>query len=572
MKKIIFWLWLCCTALVLAADTRFSAEQYLAHVRYLASDELKGRGNNQPELEKAADYIEHVFRRSGVKAFPSLGGYRQFFEITAEIKVGTGSELRVGERVYQLDKDFSLLSFSDLPAGRSEAVFCGYGIVSADGGYDDYAGKEVEGKVAVVLDGSPQLPQKEHWIAPLADVMSKIVTAKHRKVAALVIVRDPRQSSSRAAERMGIPAFAASPGLASALLGVTPDQFGDPRASFTPASLAWNLQVEEKRKKVANVVGYVAPRRLPDEWVVVGAHYDHLGLGEKFALDPSAIGQPHKGADDNASGTAGVLTLARGIVKEASHLRRGVILVTFAGEELGLLGSAYFVRHVPSEVPRVIAMINMDMIGRSQGKVYLGGVGSAREFGELVKDFTSPLKVEKSLKVEASQSSLGGSDHMSFTQRGIPALFFFSGLHTDYHKATDDWQKINSESAVQILELVRQVVDKLAASTTELHFVQVAEPRPVGDGSGYGAYFGSVPDFAQEIKGVRFADVRADSPASKAGLQAGDVLVKFAGAAIENLYDFTVALRTHAPGQVIEVECIRGTQTVRAQVTLEARR
>ncbi|HEY3132781.1 MAG TPA: M20/M25/M40 family metallo-hydrolase [Acidobacteriota bacterium] len=604
MKKFIAFLIL--FNAVLPAEQHFPPDQYLAHIKYLASDELKGRGNNQPELEKAAGYIEKEFRRSGLKAFPSLNGYRQFFEITAETRVGARSQLKAAGKTFRLDNDFSLLSFSDQVSGETEAVFCGYGIDSADAGYNDYAGKEVRGRVVVVLDGYPKLAEKQERVALLADTNSKIVLAKNQGASALaIVVEHPGVYPSRRAERMGIISFAVTAQLATSLLGAPPDQWNNPHASLSRAPLTWNMQIEEKKKEVANVVGYLPAAegaqpetsRSPNpqsaspsphsaihnpqsaihnphsaihnpqskEWLVVGAHYDHLGLGEKFALDPKALGQPHNGADDNASGTAAVLCLARELASNHSRFQRGIIFVAFAGEELGLLGSGYFVKNLPAEAQHVVAMVNMDMIGRSKGKIYLGGVGTAQEFGALVTSLVTPLKIE------TSQSGLGGSDHMSFTVRGIPALFFFSGLHSDYHKATDDWQKINVETSMEVLDLVGQAVAKLAASTSPLHFVAVAEAKPAGGGSGYGAYFGSIPDFAQDIKGVRFSDVRQGSPAQKAGLRAGDVLVRFDGKPIENLYDFTFALRSHAPGQTVEVECIRDGKPLKATVTLEKR-
>ncbi|MBI2822792.1 MAG: M20/M25/M40 family metallo-hydrolase [Acidobacteria bacterium] len=569
MKRFIVWL-LLLSATALGADQRFSAGEFLAHVKYLASDELKGRGNNRPELEKAASYIEREFRRAGVQPFPSLGGYRQPFEITAEVEVDKASRLRLGSKTYRLPRDFSLFSFSEQPAGSAEAVFCGYGVVAPDAGYDDYAGKAVAGKVAVVLDGVPELPGGQRN-SRLGGALSKIMTARHRGATALILLRSPAKVPSNAAERVGIPAFAVAPAVISALWGVSPEQLKDPHASLAPLQVSWDLKVRERRKTVSNVVAYVAPPEKPQEWIVLGAHYDHVGLGEKFALDPAAAGQPHNGADDNASGTAGVLSLARVLAADSSRFSRGVILVAFAAEEMGLLGSAHFVRNFPAEAQRVVAMVNLDMIGRAQGKIYINGTGSAREFGPLLAGLNPPLPIERPLKVETSQSSVAGSDHISFLQRGIPALFFFSGLHSDYHKATDDWQKINSESAVQVLELVRQVLEKLATSTGALQFVKVAEPQPAGGGSGYGAYFGSIPDFGQDAGGVRFSDVQPDSPAYKAGLRGGDILTKFDGKPIDNLYDFTFALRSHAPGETVEVEYIRGDATIKAKVTLGKR-
>jgi hypothetical protein len=372
---------------------------------------------------------------------------------------------------------------------------------------------------------------------------------------------------------MGIPAFTVSPAVMSAILGVDSDYSISSEAVLAPVRMNWDLKVHQRKKRIANVVAYAAPRDAISEWIVVGAHYDHLGLGEKFALDPGAVGQPHNGADDNASGTAGVLSLARVLGRDAAKLRRGVIFVAFAGEELGLLGSAHFVKNLPPEAGRIAAMVNLDMIGRPRGKIYLSGVGSALEFEQMVRDLPTPVQIEKPLAVETSQSSMAGSDHVSFTQHGIPALFFFSGLHSDYHKASDDWDKIDSHSTVQVLEIVRQLVENLATSTAELHFVRMPETRITdrSSGSGYGAYFGSVPDFSQEEGGVRFADVQQGGPAYKAGLRAGDLLVRFDGQPISNLYDFTYALRSHAAGQAVDVECVRDGRTIKTTVTLEQR-
>ena len=398
-----------------------------------------------------------------------------------------------------------------------------------------------------------------------SDLLSKIMLAKNQHAAALVLVRDPSHFSSRGAEEMGIPAFAVTQGVAAALLGVDAAQLTNPHVELHPAVLNWDMQIEKQRRRVANVVAYLAPSPLPEEWVVVGAHYDHLGLGERYALDPKAVGQPHNGADDNASGTAGVICLGENFTRRKPAQSRGIVFVTFAGEELGLLGSAHFVEHLPPEIKRVAAMINMDMIGRPHEKIFLGGVGSAGEFPGLIKDLHTELQIE------ASDTGLGGSDHVSFISHGIPALFFFTGLHADYHKATDDWQKIDVPKALEVLDVARQAVAILTTRQTALHFTKPPEPKSGGGGSGYGAYFGSIPDFGSSVKGVRFSDVNPGSPAQKAGLRGGDTLVKFDGTPIENLYDFTYALRSHAPGQTVEVEYLRDGKLAKASVTLGVR-
>jgi hypothetical protein len=312
--------------------------------------------------------------------------------------------------------------------------------------------------------------------------------------------------------------------------------------------------------------------------VVVGAHYDHLGLGEQYSLAPDLAGTPHPGADDNASGTAGVLSLARWFGSQPRQ-KRGVLFMAFAGEELGLLGSSYYVNHASFPIEKAVAMINMDMIGRiREEKVYVGGAGTGSTF----KGILDELKKRYPFQLDISeQGGYGSSDHTSFTTRQVPVLFFFSGLHADYHKPSDTWDKIDAKDAAKLLELIGDLTSRLADEPSRPQYVKVNEPHgghaagsaEAGSASGgYGPYFGSIPDFAEIPNGVRFADVRENSPAAKAGLRAGDILFEFDGKKIENLYDFTYALRSKVVGEVVLVQVMRGGKPVKASVVLEKRR
>jgi hypothetical protein len=310
---------------------------------------------------------------------------------------------------------------------------------------------------------------------------------------------------------------------------------------------------------------------LKDQWIVIGAHYDHLGLGNRNSLAPSLIGQVHHGADDNASGTAGVIELAR-LAKEMNpQWKRSVLFMTFAGEEIGLLGSSYFVNHPTVPLMNVDAMINMDMIGRlTKQRLFIGGIGTSPE----LKSDLEQLDKDSALDINFTESGYGSSDHTSFNAKKIPVLFFFSGLHTDYHKPSDTADKINAGGAVQILSLVYRLTSRLAMETPKLAYTEVKEPIPAGRGGGrgYGPYFGSVPDFRDDIKGVLFSDVQNNSPAAKAGLKAGDLMVEFDGKAISNLNDYAYALRSKKPGDIVSVTVKRKDQDVKTSVTLEARR
>jgi hypothetical protein len=322
---------------------------------------------------------------------------------------------------------------------------------------------------------------------------------------------------------------------------------------------------------VASVPGSDSSAR--NEWVVIGAHYDHLGLGDSNSLAPSMIGQIHNGADDNASGTSGVLELARMASASRQTFKRSLLFMTFAGEELGLLGSAHFVNNPTIPLNNIVGMLNLDMVGRMKNdQLFMGGVGTAPNFRSWLETAAAPL----ALKLDFSNAVSGGSDHMSFNQKKIPVLFFFTGLHAEYHRPTDTAEKINVPGAMKVLTMVYEMATRIANEPARLQYTEVVQPRQAGGGGGggdgYGTYFGSVPDFRDDLPGVLFADVRPDSPAGKAGLKAGDLMVEFDGKEIKNLYDFTYALQSKRPGDVVVVGVQRNGQTVKVNVTLEARR
>jgi hypothetical protein len=352
------------------------------------------------------------------------------------------------------------------------------------------------------------------------------------------------------------------------------DENGRPQSFLFPDSFKISLDVDIERKQatVHNVLGYLPGET--DEYVILGAHHDHLGLGDQNSLAPSQIGEVHNGADDNASGTAGVIELARLFGRRGEKPRRGILFMTFGGEEIGLLGSAYWVNHPTLPIENAAAMINMDMIGRiRESKVYVGGVGSGSTFKPLLEQ----AEKEYGLEIDYSKETHSSSDHTSFASKQIPVLFFFSGLHADYHKPSDDWDKVNAESAAQLLAMVGDITGKLAGAGERPTFSKLDAPQHGGGGDGaggggYGPYFGSVPDFGQVESGVKFADVRADSPADKAGLKPGDILIHFGDKPIHNLYDFTYALRDSKAGDEVEVKVLRDGQEVTAKVTLEQRR
>ena len=317
-------------------------------------------------------------------------------------------------------------------------------------------------------------------------------------------------------------------------------------ASFAfPESLHLTIDVEHRNHAatVNNVLAYLPGKT--DEYIILGAHYDHLGYGNYDSLAPSQIGQIHPGADDNASGTAGLLELARLLAPLKGQLQRGILFASFAGEELGLLGSAEWVKEPTRPLGQAVAMLNMDMIGRIKDeKVYIGGVGTGSTFQSIL----AAADKDSGFHIETSVGGYASSDHTSFVAKKIPVLFFFSGLHSDYHKPSDTWDKINAPDAARLLDLVGKITLRLDAATGGRLLspwlrirIRTRASRVVGAATDRTSARFRIS--ASRKTACASATCKPGSPAAKAGLKAGDVLVRFGDKPIMNLYDFTDALR-----------------------------
>jgi len=335
-----------------------------------------------------------------------------------------------------------------------------------------------------------------------------------------------------------------------------------------PAVLHTALGGTATRNVVAILSG--ASPALRGEVVVIGAHYDHLGLGGFGAMDPDSTGRVHNGADDNASGTAALLEVARLLARR--HPARTIVFVAFSGEELGTLGSSFFVQHpMPQPVDSIYAMLNMDMVGRLRSARLMAlGAATAKEFPALLDSLNTPPRFD----LRASGDGWGPSDHAVFFAARRPVLHFFTDLHDDYHRSTDDWNKINASGLAQVAQFVADLAWSLANRPGPLTFVDA--PRPVataGGGSGYGAYLGTIPDMTGSggATGVRITGVRTGSPAEQAGLKAGDVITAIGAKAVANLFDMTDALRSHQPGDTVVVVVRRDGAEQRVSAVLGKR-
>jgi aminopeptidase YwaD len=308
-------------------------------------------------------------------------------------------------------------------------------------------------------------------------------------------------------------------------------------------------------------------RSLSNEYVIVGAHFDHLGTSTDGALDPDAKGAVRRGADDNASGTAAVLELAR--LLAVSPTRRSIIFANFTGEEQGLLGSAYFADHLPVAVDSVDAMLNFDMVGRLKNdRLIVYGVATATELLALLDSANRA----PSLKIAAQGDGFGPSDHSSFYAKNIPVLHFFTDLHDDYHRASDTPDKINAAGEARVVAYAERVLRAIADRPSRLTYVRVAAPVATGAREGSEVYLGSIPDMAGgEAPGLRLTGVRAGSPADSAGLRAGDVIVELGGKPVKDLYEYSDALYSHKPGDAVDIVVLRDGNRVTLHVKLGRR-
>ncbi len=564
---------------------------------------MKGRASGTPENDRAARYIAGEFRKAGL--VPANGkSYFQEFTITIGAGLGKNNSVIIHDQgeahSLALQRDFVPLNLSDSGEASLSLVFAGYGISSEEHRYDDYLHLDVQGKAVIVLrhepgEDDPASPFAGRELTTYSALVNKAINARHHGARALILVNDPLPhpqeedafvpfGALHGPENTGLLLIQASRAAVNQWLSSTGKSLEDfqraidaqhqPQSSYLPnVELFLRVDIQRHTATTRNVVGLLrgADPALSSEAVVLGAHYDHLGLGERSSMAPSQMGRVHPGADDNASGTAALLELAHSLAAARRGLRRSMVFIAFSGEELGLLGSSHYTKAPVWPLVKTAAMLNLDMVGRPRNnKLYVGGAGTSPGFRDLLRRVNST-----GLDISFSDSGYGRSDHSSFYMKNVPVLFFFSGLHSDYHKPTDTPDRIQYSDHARVTTLALAAARELAGAPERPAFVRVAEPQQpavTGGGSGYGAYFGSIPDMGEEVAGVKFADVRDASPAAHAGLKAGDILVIFAGKEIKNLYDFTYVLRAHKPGEEVEVTVLRGTGKLTVRVKLAQRR
>jgi aminopeptidase YwaD len=565
-----------------------------------------------------------------------LGGNNSMLFTPLAQTAATQTELAAtqpGARAASLDlrpgEDWMPLGFSSNANLRNvPATFVGYGIKVDEIHYDDYAGAPVAGRIAIAFDGTPDGDNPHGHFAQYANVRWKAIAARNSGAAALVIIareenfkddRLSRLSYDNSAGEAGLPVVVISRQAAERIFeagGLAPVANVEKAAQEILATLAQPTAAKKRRNAsmplqnamltihtdivrrnapAYNVVGILdgSDPVLKNEFIVIGAHYDHLGRGGEGSL-AMREGDIHHGADDNASGVAGMLELARIFSADRKNLSRTIVFIAFSGEEEGLLGSNFYVNHPVVPLDKTVAMINMDMIGRMKDKkLIIGGVGTAQQWRKWIilanskpdpdviraaqQASANSLRVSaiiplpQILNITMNEDGYGPSDHSSFYAKKIPVLFFFTGTHDDYHKPSDTADKINYDAEAEIVSLVHSIAGLMQTGDRRPIYT-VAKSESEGRSMGFRVYLGTIPNYAESNDGLRLDGVREDSPAAKAGLKAGDRITRLAGREVRNVYDYTYALGEMKAGEEYEVELVRGTETLRLKITPAARK
>jgi len=574
-------------------------------VKYLAGDELKGRFPGTEGMEKAAAFIIDQYKAAGVKSWGD--SYKQEFSVTTALEAGTGNNV-VFETVIQrpgipkeklprakqnwiMKNDFVPLAFSDNGTVTGELAFVGFGISAPELKYDDYEGIDVKDKIVIFISDNPDMAKKDSPFNQYSSLRYKATNARNKGAIGIIMVKIQGDSMNvferldyvNIGKNSGIKAIQAwrqslskfFPKKQSLIESETIIVNTKKPNSFILPNCYVNITVDLKdiTSTTSNINGYIAGTdpSLKDEYIVVGAHYDHLGYGGPTSMSTST-GKPQidNGADDNASGVAALLELAYKIA--GSPLKRTVIFSTFSGEEMGLLGSSYFVNNPPVPLENIVTMINLDMVGRmNKNELTVFGTATSAIFPAMIDS----LDLIDSLSITKASDAYGPSDHASFVTKNIPVLMFFTGLHEDYHKPSDDWDHLNYPGMEMTAGFIYSTLETIANKAEKLTFQKPdieAPKRRTDREQGYGElWFGIIPNFEESKLGCKISGSSPGSPADKAGLIADDIIVKIDDSDIKNLYDFMYKIKGHKAGDVLNVHVLRGkdySEKVEMKVTL----
>ena len=578
-----------------AAPASEASVRIRKHVEYLTSDRLEGRRTGDPGAAAAAKYVADEFKKlklqPGVAVAGKKAGFMQPFPYVAGMTLANDSFIRIVPADPQLESKTvpgeTYMPYANSANGTvpdSTIVFAGYGITTQDKSYDDYAGIDANGKVVIAFDGIPESGDP-HSPLGLFNIHAKANVAKDHGARALILIarsddfkadRASRLSFEPSMGETAVPVVFLDRSVAADALGVKGaagagqvEKWLGARTGAAPVALGplkarAGMKIDLVKRNVDgfNVIGVLpgSDPVLKDEAIVIGAHYDHLGRGGpgSLAADSREI---HHGADDNASGASALLELARQFAREKNN-KRTIIFMSFGGEEEGLLGSKFYVNNPTWPLGNTVAMVNLDMVGRlNEGKLNVGGIGTAVGMKALVEKFNA-----SGFKLQLNEDGLGPSDHASFYLKKVPVLFFFTGTHMDYHKPTDTAEKLNYAGIEQIAAMAGSIARHLDTADKRLSFTE-SKSSGMETRTAFSVSLGTIPSYADATDGLVLDGVRDNGPAAKAGVKAGDKIVKLAGKDVRNISDYMFAMSTMKANQEYEIVVKRGTETLNLKVT-----
>lgn len=577
-------------------------------LQFLASDELEGRNTGSEGIARAGEFIAARFAELGLDTQLFDGTPFQEFTIPGPPGLGapehntlqfTGEQLPTDTPPLVLGENYTPLSLGSNGSFAGGLVFAGFGITAPDLGYDDYANLNVEGKVVIVLRKEPQQNLESSKFDGMrnsqhAYFSAKEMNAAFRKAAALILVNDRVTAESPEGDQLlGVTAAGAAltanqvPTFYCLRSVVEPMIQKATGKTLTELELAIDEQlvpqsvalegievqgetlIKQTQVPVRNVVGLLPGKgSLAEEYVVIGAHYDHVGMGGEGSLAPGTIAI-HNGADDNASGTTALLEVARRLAADTSENRRSIAFMAFTAEEKGLLGSKHYVRNPRFPLENTVAMLNMDMVGRLTDNVLtVYGTGTADTFDGLI----DRLNEVSQFDIDKQPAGFGPSDHSSFYEVDIPVFHFFTGLHNQYHRPSDDFELINLEGMSRIADMVTGAAQEISTAIVRPALLKNSMVADVGRRPNRRAP-------ARAIMGVQLNRTAAtatlsaiadNGPAAQAGLQAGDVILSIDAKEIPSITALTETLSAYKPGDTVKVSLLRDGETLEVEVKLGA--
>lgn len=570
-----------------------STNDILQHFQFLASDAMKGRYSGTKESLIAAEYIRNQFKSAGLTLMFDNG--LQHFDMTSKMVPGKNNSLRLNNTSFKYGKDFLTYSFSSNDTLSAQLVFAGYGLnVRKDSlVWKDYKDIDVKNKWVMIFTGDPGSDTEKNPWHKYASERSKVLQAHDLGAAGVIIVMSAKDYPADKLEgdivdlgynTVDIPSIRITRKMADILLKsknltITAleselKQSMKPHSCDLGITVTASTDLQRTRVDTRNVVAMQpgSDSSLKNEYIVIGAHYDHLGvIADASDLKKSPQKKIHYGADDNASGTIGLIELAKLLAADKNNIKRSIIFIAFDGEEEGLLGSNYFVSHLPVDKKKIRLMINFDMIGRlnvEQKLLIVNGTGSFIESDSILHLYSN----SSGLKVKLSAGSFSGSDQFSFYSEKIPVLFFFTGVHEDYHTPNDVISKINLEGEKLVIAYAANVIEDFANTNAKLKFKEDGADQN-GSPRRYKVTMGVIPDFIySEQNGFKIDGAKKESPAEKAGMIKGDLIQAIDGKVVNSIQDYMQRMENVEPGQTIEVEFIRNNVKQKVSVTFEIKK